>query len=643
MNEQAILRRNEFEKWMLNKKQGNGRPYAPKTISDYAVALAGAAKKLKEASALETTNMFEIGEYDRYVKVKAIITTAEGFEEIDRKARTQDFTQGLKFYKEFLEDKEHAAMTESARSNSSEEAYHDKNIILYGPPGTGKTYHTVIYAVAMIENKPLQDIVEEAGADGGYEQVKTRYDKYKAAGQIVFTTFHQSYGYEEFMEGIKPVMANAEETGADSGDISYKIEPGIFKRFCEKAGEPIVAADNDYGIREEPVIWKVSLGDSKDKGVIKRYCYEHGMIRLGWDEYGENVNEATVYANGGKGVINAFVNEMQQGDIVLVLKDEKHIGAIGVVAGDYEWREDLDSYKRTRKVNWLLKGDDVNINVVEMNGGVKLTLSSVYRLHRVTLNNVLSILQEHQAALPQSVARENPNNYVFIIDEVNRGNISKIFGELITLIEPSKRLGMREATSLQLPYSGELFGVPNNVYLLATMNTADRSIARLDTALRRRFAFAEMMPRPQLLSSLQIDGTGLDLEKMLDMINRRIEALYDREHMLGHAYFLGLKNEPTLEKLGQLFEHAVIPLLQEYFYDDYEKIRLVLGDNRKADERDRFITEVAINANDLFGSGGDRYADERKTYRINAEAFKREEAYRGIYENRSAANAAVQP
>lgn len=633
MEEQAEHLKQEYKDW-LNRK------YAASTVSSYVGMLSRCPADLKGIE-LPTINVFEISDPDQYKLVKETMHAAENFDEVNKKADNKAFYYGLKYYEDFLRERREGSKVGLSRTDFPAGPLLEKNIILYGPPGTGKTYHTVLYAVAIIEKRSLEDMRAEAEADGnkGYAKIKKRYDEYKTAEQIVFTTFHQSFGYEEFMEGIKPVIA-ADEAADVSGDISYKIEPGIFKKFCKKAYEPIVAAHNDYGIREEPVVWKVSLGDSKDKGIVKRYCFDHGMIRLGWDEYGENMDENTVYVKGGKDVINRFINDMQQGDIAMVLSDEKHIEAIGVVTGDYEWREDLDSYKRTRKVKWLLKG--IRENIMEMNGGTKLTLSSVYRLHRIGMKDVRSILTKHPGPNPDSVVRENPNNYVFIIDEVNRGNISKIFGELITLIEPSKRLGMPEEITLQLPYSGDFFGVPNNVYLLATMNTADRSIARLDTALRRRFNFAEMMPDPKLLSSLNIADTELDIEKMLTMINRRIEALYDREHMLGHAYFLSLKNEPTLKKLGHLFEHTVIPLLQEYFYEDYEKIRLVLGDNGKP-QKEQFIEEIRIDAKGLFGGGGEQYVDEYKTYRINAEAFNRIEAYRGIYETKVSAPGAVQP
>ena len=384
---------------------------------------------------------------------------------------------------------------------------------------------------------------------------------------------------------------------------------------------------NDYGIRQEPTIWKVSLGGSKENP-IKRDCFNNGRIRIGWDAYGETVNEETDYSkHGGKLILSRFINEMRKGDIVLILYDEETIDAIGVVTGEYEWLEHLDEYKRSRKVNWLVK--DIRENILELNGNTVLTLGAVYRLNRITLSDVLSILQRQNDHV-SSVIQKNENNYVFIIDEINRGNISKIFGELITLIEPTKRIGMPEEIRVKLPYSQELFGVPNNVYLLATMNTADRSIARLDTALRRRFSFAEMMPDPGCLASIEIDGELLNLAVMLETMNRRIEALYDREHTIGHAYFLGLHREPTLKKLGHLFEHTIIPLLQEYFYDNYEKIRLVLGDNNKP-ETEQFIVVSKVNAGELFGNLSDVDLEDSITYRINRAAFSQIASYRKIY------------
>jgi 5-methylcytosine-specific restriction protein B len=170
-------------------------------------------------------------------------------------------------------------------------------------------------------------------------------------------------------------------------------------------------------------------------------------------------------------------------------------------------------------------------------------------------------------------------NHILIIDEVNRGNISKIFGELITLIEPSKRIGEEEEIRVKLPHSGESFGVPPNLYIIGTMNTADRSIAQIDTALRRRFVFQEMMPRPELLKDIIIKDTSINIEKILEAINERIEYIYDREHTIGHSYFLPLINNPTKDRLEDIFRVSIIPLLAEYFYGDWSDIAFILNND----------------------------------------------------------------
>lgn len=344
----------------------------------------------------------------------------------------------------------------------------DHNIILYGPPGTGKTYNTMLYAVAIIENKKKEII--EAEAINDYEAVKQRYKAYKEAGQIAFTTFHQSYGYEEFIEGIRPVLETAQD-GAES-ELKYELHPGVFKEFCETAS-------------------------GSDGGVQKKY--------------------------------------------------------------------------------------------------------------------------------------------VFIIDEINRGNISKIFGELITLIEETKRISEKEELRVHLPYSGKEFGVPSNVYILGTMNTADRSIALMDTALRRRFSFVEMMPNIEVLRAKNADkinenGVSLDVADMLELINKRITYLFDREHTIGHAVFMGLKDDPTIYKLASIFKKSVIPLLQEYFYEDYEKIQMVLGDDGKRDDSNRryqFIKDTEVKPSELFNTVPEMES-QNKEYTIQEDAFKDIMSYKKI-------------
>lgn len=355
------------------------------------------------------------------------------------------------------ESHEDEGIYEGNRENIVNKHNVDNNTILYGPPGTGKTYNVAKYAVRIIENKSEEEINEE-----DYMDILNRYNSYKEEGQVVFITFHQSYSYEEFIEGIKPVMNDEEES-----DIKYRIEDGVFKTLCQ-------------------------------------------------------------------------------------------------------------------------------------------------------------------------TAKEFDKNFVFIIDEINRGNISKIFGELITLIERKKRLGQDEETLVKLTYSKEEFGVPCNVYILGTMNTADRSIALLDTALRRRFEFIEMMPDSSVLNKLNdnndlkiiVEEKEINICSLLKTINKRIEVLYDREHTIGHAYFIELLKEPTLNNLAKILKKKVIPLLQEYFYDDYEKIRFVLADNQVENTDYIFITDDKIDQ-DLFG--GDFDVEEKKNYTLNDNAFNEVNAYIKIY------------
>lgn len=251
-----------------------------------------------------------------------------------------------------------------------------------------------------------------------------------------------------------------------------------------------------------------------------------------------------------------------------------------------------------------------------------MTLASVYKLSNVALSDVYKLIEKYQPT--QQLIADRKDNYVFIIDEINRGNISKIFGELITLIEESKRVGKEEGMKTLLPYSMKPFGVPENVYIIGTMNTADRSIATIDTALRRRFEFKEMLPDPEVVAKISVGN--LSIKIMLEKINRRIAVLYDREHTIGHAYFMPLAKDNSMEKLAEIFKNKVIPLLQEYFYEDYEKIRLVLADNQKKDEQDQFILAKKINQSELFGSA-DIGLDDGFTYEINEDAFMNPEAY----------------
>ncbi len=491
------------------------------------------------------------------------------------------------------------------------------NTIFYGPPGTGKTYQTVIYAVAIIENKPLAEVAQE-----NYDAVFARYTGYKEKGRIAFTTFHQSYGYEEFIEGIRPVIASGDECD-DKSELSYDVLPGIFKRFCGTAKFNENAGIDEYKINANPNLWKVSLCSAGDNP-IRTECLHNGHIRIAWgDSYGEELLDTDFSKARGSKVLNAFLNRIQLGDIVVSCYDQYTIDAIGVVTGEPEWDGSFSSHKWLRKVRWIVK--DIREDIQKIANGMGMTTASVYRLSIVTVDDILNIIKKYSP--PQLAPAAEKGNYVFIIDEINRGNISKIFGELITLIEPAKRTGQKEAMEVVLPYSGERFGVPQNVYILGTMNTADRSIARIDTALRRRFHFKEMLPDPEVLRDVYVED--LSAGALLSRINRRIATLYDRDHTIGHAYFMALKLSPTIETLAKIFEDNILPVLQEYFYEDYEKIRLILGDNQKDSEDIQFILAKPNDYTALFGTA-DVGLDDGYRYEINKKAFGNLEAYRSI-------------
>lgn len=483
------------------------------------------------------------------------------------------------------------------------------NTILYGPPGTGKTYNTVNYAVSIIENKEFMAICAEA-----YQDVFERYLTYKKQGQIRFVTFHQSYGYEEFIEGIKPVLNDEAEES-----IQYKIESGVFKEFCEQAQQLKLTA-HDQVMEGNKKVWKISLGGS-GKNWLKEECFKDNQIRIGWDEEGTDFIEDGEYPSD---TLYYFYEGMSVGDIVFSLGDQKHIDAIGIITGEPQWLEAEEDFKRSREVEWI--ATDIYENIYELNGKTNLVQQTIYELWRLSINDVNNLILKYSQN-NQIDVEENTNNYVFIIDEINRGNISKIFGELITLIEPTKRIGALEEMHVKLPYSKKDFGVPQNVYLLGTMNTADRSIALMDTALRRRFDFIEMLPNLNAVADIKVGH--IHIQRLMEVMNARIEALYDREHTIGHAYFMSLKEDSSLENLANIFKNAIIPLLQEYFYEDYSKIQLVLGDHLKPQQY-RFILDEKLSIKGLFGRAIDIDLPETK-FHLQASAFEEPLSYIGIY------------
>lgn len=475
----------------------------------------------------------------------------------------------------------------------------DKNLILYGPPGTGKTYHSATYAVAICDNKSLEELTD-------YDAVMERYNELKNDRRIVFTTFHQSYGYEEFIEGIKPVVWEDQPDG--SGDVSYKVAPGIFKEFCETAKKSKVKADK-FDIPEDAIVWKVTVSPE-----VNAECLENNHVRIGWD-----IDSEGAYA---------FVNDMKTGDIIITTDGSRSlINGIAVVSKDKAYSLEVEDDATTRDVIWLAK--EINEDIRSINKNRILHRMTVSRVPGMQVSDVVNLAKSLNSELSNTEIEENAKPYVFVIDEINRGNISKIFGELITLIECTKREGMPEAANAVLPYSGDPFSVPQNVYILGTMNTADRSIALMDTALRRRFSFVEMMPKTNVLREIGADKVGdLNVADMLDVINERIGFLYDREHTIGHAFFTGLKDDASLERLQSIFEKSVIPLLQEYFYEDYQKIQMVLGDNGKENSNLKFIKDDKVIAKSIFKGNVEDVIDlPEKKYSINKVALSNIQSY----------------
>lgn len=480
------------------------------------------------------------------------------------------------------------------------------NTILFGPPGTGKTYNTINHALLA-----LHEDVSMLSRDQQLE----KFNEYVSKGQILFTTFHQSYGYEEFIEGIKPDME------FDDGEVRYEVKDGVFKELCNRAlgVKTFKSGKDEIEIKSDATVWKVSLGSSGNNP-IKTKCFDEGTIRIGWTSVKEVGDEYYIkLGSKNKNTIRNFIDEMKIGDIVVSIGNQKNADAIGVIVGDYQTDND-PNYPKFRNVKWYFTGR--NVSIYDLNERKNLVQQTVYKLHSISVEKVISLLKEqgvfNTPTSPEDY--ESKINYVIIIDEINRGNISKIFGELITLIEPSKRIGAPEELRVALPYSGNEFdggkgfGVPSNVYIIGTMNTADRSIALMDTALRRRFEFIEMMPNYETLSDIVVDG--IYLKKLLEVINCRISYLYDRDHQIGHAYFIGVN---TKDKLDSVFRNKIIPLLQEYFYDDWEKIQIVLGDHdmQKPDNKDRFVISQKLKEVDVLGFNHDDIVDETVTYTIS--------------------------
>jgi len=438
------------------------------------------------------------------------------------------------------------------------------NQILFGPPGTGKTYTTIEAALQIVDPAFLVN-----NPPPSREALKQRFDELSATGQIRFITFHQSFSYEDFVEGLR--------ASSENGSILYSVEPGIFKALCRDAQENITVSENPF---------------SKAISLLQEKC-EAAPARL---------KAAT---KSGK----EFEFDYDGG---LTFK----VFPLNSASENPKYFANIEHVRKLYST-----GDGSNI------------------YNKAYVEGLLKFLKA-ECGLPDKPTgqdqKDKQKNYVLIIDEINRGNISKIFGELITLIEESKRISKEEELRVQLPYSKESFGVPSNVYLIGTMNTADRSLAGLDIALRRRFTFEEMPPKPELLDDINVfdmdEEYAVNIGLTLSKMNERIEVLLDRDHCLGHAYFMPLKNDKSMEKLAFIFRQQILPLLEEYFFEDWERIAWVLNDQNKKQPEHKFLKNVSADLGSLSNLFGAEVAGnlQDRRWHINEEAFGKIESYRGI-------------
>jgi len=453
------------------------------------------------------------------------------------------------------------------------------NLILYGPPGTGKTFATAEHAVRLCG----EDVPEDRSA------LMTRYAELSEAGRIEFVTFHQSMAYEEFVEGLRPSSVDEDGLPLAAG-FRLAPMPGIFRKIARRAETSTGPGVESFTIGDRKV-FKMSIGEASnpDDAHLFEEAIAGGFTLLGFGDHDwsddrfadrsaiievirtEEGNDEADATSGRVQMPNIFRNWIRVGDVVVVSKGNSLFRAIGEVTGDYEYvPREGGGYAHRRTVRWLWV-DRAGVPASEIYDRA-FTMKSAYVLTSSELN--IPALERYANSQQDSGAGA-PEPFVLVIDEINRANISKVFGELITLLEPDKRLRKVNELKVRLPYSGDSFGVPANLHIIGTMNTADRSIALIDKALRRRFTFTEMMPRYDVRGmDAQVVGADVMLADVLRTINDRIEYLLDREHQIGHGWLLGCTTKPALDAA---MRDKVIPLIAEYFFEDWSRTADVLG------------------------------------------------------------------
>ncbi|SFT36343.1 AAA domain (dynein-related subfamily) [Lishizhenia tianjinensis] len=590
----------DFEKW-LKKSNGKGS----NKVASYLRAIELLQESL-DYVIYETDDLDLLGELhvDLIANQKNIDGPYYNASAPPSYANNGFYSASIGAYLEF--QKERNAKSELREPKTNYSMPYSLNEILYGPPGTGKTYETKSKAVEIITGNKIEK----------RDELNAEYNRLVESKNILFSTFHQSMSYEDFVEGIKPVT--------EDGQVSYEIQDGIFKQISSLAK----GVDGRIEKQESAIdfstleFFKMSLG-GKNRKDVHDWCITNNVIALG---YGGNNDLDTIGASNWKDYqvefqenfpqlvekssynVNStyyFKNVIKLGDVVLVSKGNRIIDAVGIVTGNYEYRESEEiPYHHFRKVRWIATNMNADPSLfVDKN----ISQQTIYQFYNDDIK-----VDYFEKKFSKSKKETEFKNHVLIIDEINRGNVSAIFGELITLIEEDKRLGAKEEIKVTLPYSKEEFGVPSNLYIIGTMNTADRSVEALDTALRRRFSFKEVGPKPELIREVgkaeNGEVEGVDLVQLLSVINQRIEVLLDKDHCIGHSYFL---NVASLRELKAAFQDKIIPLLQEYFYGDYGKIGLVLGEG--------FVKKSMLTNHNIFAIFDDYDAsmyEEKNVYHI---------------------------